>query len=168
MPPPWQEAQGAAAGPPVFAATFDLERPPLRRHGGEAEQRIGGHGGMQLGAEYFDAVVRADELRGDVSRDQLPRLRAPEPGFHGVAGEGPDLDHLAALRAGRRVDHDAGHQINPSSRQAESVTTTDTVSDQKLPSESCAIAITFPVSAMRARVAMLARPERGPRNALTT
>src|SRR5262249_40593270 len=129
---------------------------------------IGGHRRVQLGAEHFDAVVGADELRDDVARDQLPRLRAPEPGFHDVAGERADLDHLAALCALRRVDDHAGHQINPSSRQAESVTTTDTLSDQKLPSESCAIAITLPVSAMRARVATLARPARGPRNALTT
>ena len=44
----------------------------------------------------------------------------------------------------------------------------DTVSDQNDPSESSAIAITRPVSAMRARVETVARPARGPRWAVIT
>ena len=88
-----------------------------------------------------------------------PSLRAAEAGLHGVPGERADLDHLAALRARRHVDDDARHhQISPSSRQADSVTTTSTLSDQNEPSLICAIAITVPVSAMRARVASCARP----------
>src|SRR5262245_43422509 len=119
---------------------------------------------MQVGAEHFDAVIDADEARDDVARHQLAALGAAKAGLHHVPGEGADLDHLAALRAGGNVDDDApGHQINPSSRHAESVTTTETVSDQNEPSDSSAMAITLPVSAMRARVARRARPARGSR-----
>ena len=55
-----------------------------------------------------------------------------------------------------------GHQIT-SSVQAASVTTTSTVADQNEPSDSCAMATIFWLSARRMRVETCARPARGPR-----
>src|SRR5260221_4224385 len=147
----------------VVAGPLELERAALGGHGGESDERVGCHGRVQLRAEDFDAVVGADEARDDVARDQHAALGAAEAVLHHMTGERADLDHLAALRRVRDVDDDARHQISPYSRQAESVTTTDTVSDQYKPSDSCAMAITLPVSAMRARVERRARPARGPR-----
>src|SRR5687767_16026987 len=95
---------------------------------------------MQVGAEDLDAVVGADEGADDVARNELAELRAAKAGFHRVAGEGADLDHFALLRFGRNVDHHARHQMSPSSRHAESVTMTRTLSDQNEPSLICAIA----------------------------
>src|ERR1700712_1808937 len=72
-----------------------------------------------------------------------------------------DRDDLAALGFRRNVDQGAGHQLT-SSRQAPSVMITVALSDQKVPSLISAMAVTSCVSARRMRVAMLARPARGP------
>jgi hypothetical protein len=123
---------------------------------------------VQVGAEDLHAVVGAAEARDDVARHQLAELRAAEARFHRMPGERADLDDFAAPCLRGDGDHDArAHQISPSSRQAASVTTTCTLSDQNEPSLICASAMTVPVSAMRARVASRARPARGPRCALT-
>src|SRR6185436_10030761 len=153
----------------VVAAPAEFQRAALGGDGAEAEQRVGGDRRVQVGAEHLDAVVAADEARDDVARHQLAGLGAAETGLHAVTGQRADLDDLAAFRRRRHVDDDARcHQINPSSRQADSVTTTSTRSDQNEPSLSCATAITDPVSAMRARVVSAARPARGPSQALMT
>src|SRR6185436_7942734 len=152
----------------VVAGPLEFQRAALGGHGGEGDERIGGHGRIQIGAEDFDAVVAAGEARDDVARHELAALGAAEAALHHVPGERADFDDLAALRACRHVDDDARDQINPSSRHAESVTTTEVVSDQKEPSDICAMAMTLPVSAMRARVEKRAFPERGPRCAPIT
>src|SRR6185436_19999014 len=152
----------------VVAAPAEFQRAALGGGGGDEEKRIRRHRRVQLGAEHFDAVVAAHQAADDVARDQLAELRAAKTRFHWVAGEGADLDHLALLRLCRHVDHDARHQISPSSRHAESVTITFTLSDQNEPSDICAIATTSPLSAMRARVATRALPARGPRCAVNT
>src|SRR5687767_1963967 len=153
----------------VVAAPGEFQGARLGGDGAEADERVGRHRRVQVGAEHFDAVVAAGEAGQDVARHQLAQLRAAEAGLHAVAGKRADLDHLAALRGGRNVDDQARHaQIRPSSRQADSVTTTSTWSDQNEPSLICASAITVPVSAMRARVAIAARPARGPSQALIT
>src|SRR5262249_1247494 len=152
----------------VVAVPPELERAALGRDGGEGDQRIRGDRGMQVDAAHLDTVVGAGEGADDVARDDLAVLRAPEAGLHRVLSERLDLDDLAALRARRHGDYGARHQISPSSRQAESVTTTSAASDQKEPSLIWAIAVTVWVSARRTRVAKLARPARGPRAMPTT
>src|SRR5687768_7263562 len=134
----------------------------------EGDERIRRDRGVQIGAQDLDAVVGADERADDVARNELAELRAAKAGLHRVPGEGADLDHFAFLCFGRNVDHDARHQMSPSSRQADSVTMTRTLSDQNEPSLICAIAVTAPVSAIRARVATRALPARGPRCAVST
>src|SRR5688572_25424377 len=123
---------------------------------------------MQLGAIDLDAVIAAHEEGDDVSRDQLAALGAAKAGLHGVAGERFDLDDLAAPGLRGHCDYGARHQMSPSSRQADSVTITFTLPDQKEPSLICATASTVPLSAMRARVVRTARPARGPRWTLAT
>src|SRR5258708_26924243 len=97
---------------------------------------------MEIDAIDLDAVVGAGEPPDDVARDQLAQLRAAETGLHCVRGERLDLDDLAALRLGGQGDDSARHQISPSSRHAESVTTTSALSDQTFPSPGSAIATT--------------------------
>src|SRR5262249_24928714 len=112
--------------------------------------------------------VRAREAGHDVPRHELTQLRAAESRFHRVLRERPDLQQLALLRALRNGHDHAGHQMSPSSRQAERITTTETVSDQKLPSLISAMATARPESAMRARVETRARPARGASRASIT
>ena len=66
------------------------------------------------------------------------------------------------LGLGRHFDQGAGHQSG-SSRQAPSVMTTSTLSDQNEPSDISAIAVTVCVSERRMRVAMAARPGARPK-----
>src|SRR5215471_5616132 len=56
----------------------------------------------------------------------------------------------------------------PASRHASSFTTTSTASNQKLPSESCAIAVTRCVPFSRSRDSISARPLSGPRKKVAT
>src|SRR5437867_1129025 len=155
-------------GVAVVADPLERERACLGRGGGKGDQGIRGHRGMQIDAIDLDAVVATGKPPDDVARDQLAQLRAAETGLHCVRGERLDLDDLAALRLRGNVDDRPCHQISPSSRQAESVTTTSALSDQNVPSESSAIATTVCVSARRTRVDMPARPARDPRWTLTT
>src|SRR5919198_2372991 len=111
----------------VVARPRELQRAALGGHGGESDERIRRDGLTQLRPEDFDAIKAADELGDDVARYELARLGAAKAGLHDVLREGLDLDDLAALGARRDGDRDARHQMRPSSRQAESVTTTDTV-----------------------------------------
>src|SRR5690349_2240300 len=86
-------------------------------------------------------------------------------GFHDVRHQRLDLDDITALGLARNVDQGGGHQIT-SSVQAASVTTTSTLADQNVPSESLAIATTFWLSASRMRVETCARPACGERRKL--
>src|SRR5437899_9010490 len=84
-------------------------------------------------------------------------------GFHDVRHQRLDLDNVAAFGFRWNVDQcGGGHQIT-SSVQAASVTTTSTLADQNVPSESLAIATTFWLSASRMRVEIWARPACGER-----
>src|SRR5947209_1013294 len=78
-------------------------------------------------------------------------------GFHDVRHQRLDLDDIAAPGLFGDVDEGGGHQIT-SSVQAASVTTTSTLADQNVPSDSLAIATTFWLSASRMRVETWARP----------
>src|SRR5690606_34319659 len=111
------------------------------RHGVEGEERIGGHGGVQFGAEDLLAVVGGDEGVDDVARDPLPGGRIAEAGLHPVRNKRLDRDDLAASGFGRDVDQGARH-IRLSSRQAPSVMMTSTAADQNVPSDSSAMATT--------------------------
>src|SRR5882672_2480112 len=140
-------------GVAVVADPLERKRAALGRHRGERDQGIRGHRGMQIDATDLGAVVGAGEAPDDIARDQFAELRAAKPRLLRLRGQGDDR---------------ARHQISPSSRQAESVTTTSALSDQNEPSLIWAIAVTVCVSARRTRVARLARPARGPRWTLTT
>src|SRR5882672_5007337 len=155
-------------GVAVVADPLERERACLGRRGGKSDQGIRGHRGMEIDAIDLDAVVGAGEPPDDIARNHLAQLRAAETGLHCVRGECLDLDDLAALRLRGQGDDRPCHQISPSSRQAESVTTTSALSDQNEPSLIWAMAVTVCVSARRTRVARLARPARGPRWTLTT
>ena len=107
------------------------------------------------------------KLRDDVARDQLAELRAAKASLHRVAGERPDLDDFAALGLGRHVDDDARPSDQPVlEARRERDHHVARCPDQNVPSLICAIAVTVAVSAMRTRVAMRARPARGPRYTL--
>src|SRR5262249_4152636 len=133
----------------------------------EAQERIGGNGRKQLGAEDFLAVIFAHELGDDVAWYRLARVVGAKAGLHGVRNQRLDLDDLAALGLGGDIDEGARHDQVPS-RQAARVTTTSTSSDQNEPSLICATATTLCVSARRMRVDTLARPARGPSCTLMT
>src|SRR4051812_9519518 len=84
-----------------------------------------------------------------------------EAGFHWVTDQRLDLDHVAALGGFRHIDE--GTCVHGrSSRHAASVTTTSCVSDQHVPSDISAIAVSFCVVASRMQVATCALPARGP------
>src|SRR6516225_7757412 len=133
----------------------------------ESDERIGSDRGKELGAEDLLAVIARDEMRDDVARDGHARLRVAKAGLHLVRDKGLDGDDLAAFGFGRNIDKGACHQIR-FSRQAPSVMMTLTLSDQKDPSAISPIATTVWESVRRIRVAMLARPVRGPSLALIT
>src|SRR6185312_15149964 len=93
------------------------------------------------------AVVRAGECRDDVARDRPPHVVVAEAGLHGVRDQRLDLDDLAALGLRGYIDQGARSHQTGSSRQAPSVMTTFTVSDQNEPSDISQIATTVWVSA---------------------
>src|SRR5262245_46703817 len=138
----------------------------LRGHGREGEERVGGDGGVQLGAEDLGAVVGAHEEPDDVAGDRGADLAPAVPGLHGMRDQGLDLDDLTA--PGPRGHIDQGGHGYVSSRQAARVTTTSARWDQNDPSLSSAMATTVCVSARRMRVDTRARPARGPRRTVTT
>src|SRR5262249_23594058 len=120
------------------------------------------HCRRKLGAADLGAVIGADELRDDVARKRLASLGVAETGFHDVPDQRADLDDVAALCFGWKVDDRARH-YEISSAHAATVTTTSCVAFQNEPSLSCAIAVMVCESARRMRDVSAARPERGPR-----
>ena len=94
----------------------------------KAMSGIRGDRRMEVGAEDLHAVVGAHEAGDDVARDRFAQLRAAKARLHRVLDQCPDLEDLAALDGLRNVHDCARHQISPSSRQAESVTTTSALS----------------------------------------
>src|SRR5689334_6422570 len=78
-------------------------------------------------------------------------------GFHDMRHQRLDLDDVAAFGFWWNVDECGSHQIS-SSVQAASVTTTSTLADQNVPSDSFAMATIFWLSARRMRVETCARP----------
>src|SRR5581483_3861044 len=112
-------------------------------------------------AEDLAPVVAAGEARDDVARNHLAGRGPAITGLHDVRGQRPDLNDVAAPGALGYVDQ--GRRHHSSSVQAASVTTTSTLADQNEPSDICAIATTFWLSASRMRVETWARPAAGPR-----
>src|SRR6266849_879576 len=147
---------------PIVVGPAELQRPALRRHREEGDERVRRDRLMQVGAEDLCAVVGAHEQIDDITRNCDAGFVAPIPGFHHMRDQRLDLDDLAALGLGRNVDEGAGHgQLY--SRQAAMVTITSTVSDHSEPSLISAMATTFCESARRIRVEKAALPARGPK-----
>src|SRR6185436_11904045 len=76
----------------VVARPRERERAALGGDGRERDERVRGDGGVQLGAEDLDAVVRAHELADEVARDRGAPLRAAIAGLHDVGDQRLDLD----------------------------------------------------------------------------
>src|SRR5215831_17487048 len=93
----------------VVVGPTELQRPALRRHREEGDERVRRDGLMQVGAEDFGAVIRAHEQINDIARDRGTGFVAPISGFHDMRDQRLDLDDLAALCLGRNVDERAGH-----------------------------------------------------------
>src|ERR1700727_1342936 len=55
----------------VLVGPGERERAAFGGGGEERDERIGGDGGIKLGAEHFLAVIGADEVVDDVARDRL-------------------------------------------------------------------------------------------------
>src|SRR6266849_1027277 len=147
---------------PIVVGPAELQRPALRRHREEGDERVRRDGLMQIGAEDLRAVVGAHEQIDDIARNCDAGFVAPISGFHHMRDQRLDLDGLAALGLWRNVDEGAGHgQLY--SRQAAMVTITSAVSDHSEPSLNSAMATTFCESARRMRVEKPALPARGPR-----
>src|SRR5580704_1014219 len=152
----------------VLVGPGERQRAAFGSDGEERDERIGGNGGIKLGAEHFLAVIGADEVVDDVARDRLAGNADAVAGLHHVRDQRLDLDDVAFLGACRNMDESAGHQGFGSSTQAAKVTMTSMSSDQNVPSDSSAIAVTVCESASRMRVEKLARPARGPSLTLIT
>src|SRR5258708_36125101 len=148
-------------GKTVVADPFKIELAALGRDRKEGDEGIRGDRRKQIGAENLSPIVTAGEAGDDVAWNDPASRGAAITGLHDVRHQRLDLDDLAALRAWRNVDQGGGHQIT-SSVQAASVTTTSTLADQNEPSDRCAMATIFWLSARRMRVEIWARPARGP------
>src|SRR5712692_7074744 len=140
-----------------------LDRAALCGDGEKRDERVGGDRRMQVGAKNLLAVIAAYEGADDVARDRGAGHGVAVAGLHRMRDQRLDLDHVAALCLCRHIDQGLHHGDASSSRQAASVTTRFTLSDQNEPSLISAIAITFWESANRTRVDTLAFPARGPR-----
>src|SRR5690242_12734037 len=126
---------------PVVGRPGQLDDAALAGEREEGDERVGGDGGVEIGAEHLLAVIAGDESVDDVARNGRAVGVVAVAGLHRVRDQRLDLDHLAALGLRRHVDESLGH--GDSSRQAASVTIMSALADQNEPSLSSAIATTF-------------------------
>src|SRR5439155_763329 len=144
----------------IDPAALDVAR-PLGAHE-ESQVRVGGDPGAHRGTEDFDPAVAALEAVNDVARRLASQRIVAKPGFHRVLDDDAHLDGLAAPGFALNLDS-RRHRLQPPSRQADSLTTMSAASNQKLPSESCATAVTRCAPFRRTRDSTSARPKCGPR-----
>src|SRR5438445_498401 len=147
----------------IDPAALDVARLPGAHE--EPQVGVGRDAGAHRGPEDFDPAVAALEAVNDVARRLTAQRIIAKPGFHRVLDKDAHLDEIAAPGFARNLDS-RRHRVQPPSRQADSLTAMSAASNQKLPSESCATAVTRWVPFKRTRDSTSARPMCGPRKKL--
>src|SRR5580693_5222662 len=96
----------------------ELEPAVVGRSQAELEIRVGGNGLVHIDDEHVDAVVAADELVDDQTRDDVAFVVFAQAGFHLMADDSFDLKDFTLRRGARhlyawhRGDHFLPHSNN--------------------------------------------------------